>query len=88
MHAEQDDLAFLARFATTPDGEYLHRLYKRRLDAALLDNCRYEGNELYRRIGRTLQLLDVVADLSGETSKIVRAKTPAGARIPAGLATI
>lgn len=87
MHLTDDDLAFLARFAKTPDGEYLGRLLTRAQGGIDTQLRTASGEVLFRLQGRAQQLEDTVKWVSGRSSVVVRRPPPSDSRKLTGHAT-
>ncbi len=78
MHLEQDDLAFLARFATSPDAESLFRLLREKLEAVHVMWRKSAGEDSVRLQGRAIELGELMDLVSGKSTKLVRSQDPRG----------
>jgi hypothetical protein len=76
MHLDQDDLAFLARFAKQPDGERLLQLFESELHAVDVKLRKSVGEETFRLQGRAQQLEDCVKWISGRSGFVHRQPAP------------
>ena len=74
MRLDGDDLAFLARFATTPDAKRLCEILQGQLTAADVSLRSCNGEETFRAQGRAQQLAKLLEDITGASMKLQRSK--------------
>ena len=79
MTLSSSDLAFLARFARTPDGQALLRILEAKLASVYETLLGTDGNDVYRFQGRAKQLLELCKDITEAEQRLARA-APAAPR--------
>lgn len=82
MHLSSDDLAFLARFNKTPDGQYLLRLLQAKLVERDQMLRKATGEEVHRAQGRALELDELIADITTAQQKLTPSRRPVTSQAP------
>lgn len=78
MRLDGDEIAFLARFATTPDAVRLVEILRAELSDVEAKLRTVTGEEIYRQQGHAQRLDKLLADLTGKSMKLVRSQPPPG----------
>jgi hypothetical protein len=72
MQLTHDDLTFLARFAKSPDGRALQRIYAAKLRVADEALRNAQGEEVFRAQGRAQILAHLIVEIESAQQKLER----------------
>lgn len=76
MRLTNDQLAFLGRFAKSPEGRAMLDFLKAKLGERNASLRVESGENIYRAQGRALELDELIADIEGAQSNLTRTQRP------------